>query len=461
MPATKANLDDEFDPARRAPKAFTPVEWEKITIMLDELPPGMPILPPEDQGNFSKYRHRPARVYSKGAAWQNCADALETHDAELCKAYREEIDTLLVFAGLFSAVVTAFSVESYQWLQDDPTDAIIALLSQIERSISQNGTSGAIIAQSSSGIPGGVSARINAYWFLSLSLSLVTALVAILGKQWVREFERHAAMSPREFVGVRQMKFEGLQYWKVGDIISMLPLLLQLSLAVFALGIIKLLWRLHTGVAITVCVPASIALLFYLSTTLLPVFQFHRLKGDVPALHNVFQCSYKSPQAWLAMRTYRAVPQGWLRLRASLLRCICLSGDARKHPAFEDSINSWSDWDRDLNSDQNYGWLNGPASHFRGLSWLGKHMDQSDAKEWIWHCLWDEATEKGTELVSTKLQAGVAHVLDSANGGEEDQGHSQASPPSLVLLYLHHTNMSREFVAEASITLLSTALAIH
>ncbi|EJD44295.1 hypothetical protein AURDEDRAFT_65360 [Auricularia subglabra TFB-10046 SS5] len=56
---------------------------------------------------------------------------MEKHDSELCKAYREEIDTLLVFAGLFSAVVTGFTVESYQWLNDDPSDAMISLLAQI------------------------------------------------------------------------------------------------------------------------------------------------------------------------------------------------------------------------------------------------------------------------------------------------------------------------------------------
>ncbi|EJD44222.1 hypothetical protein AURDEDRAFT_27370, partial [Auricularia subglabra TFB-10046 SS5] len=49
-------------------------------------------------------------------AWKQCSTLMAKHDDEICKAYREEIDTLLVFAGLFSAVVTAFTVESYQWL---------------------------------------------------------------------------------------------------------------------------------------------------------------------------------------------------------------------------------------------------------------------------------------------------------------------------------------------------------
>ncbi|EJD40354.1 hypothetical protein AURDEDRAFT_70154, partial [Auricularia subglabra TFB-10046 SS5] len=98
---------------------------------------------------------------------------MERHDNELCKGYREEIDTLLVFAGLFSAVVTAFSVESYQWLQDDPNDALIGLLSQIARSVAANGS--VTISAQSSGLPRSVSTRINIYWFLALSLSLTAA----------------------------------------------------------------------------------------------------------------------------------------------------------------------------------------------------------------------------------------------------------------------------------------------
>ncbi|EJD44337.1 hypothetical protein AURDEDRAFT_166717 [Auricularia subglabra TFB-10046 SS5] len=101
-------------PTGPAPHGDAP-DWDKLDRMLAELPPGIPILPPEDANDFTKYSY-PPRVYAKDEAWKNCVDAMEKYDAELCKAYREEIDTLLVFAGLFSAVVTGFTVKSYQWL---------------------------------------------------------------------------------------------------------------------------------------------------------------------------------------------------------------------------------------------------------------------------------------------------------------------------------------------------------
>ncbi|KAF9484085.1 hypothetical protein BDN70DRAFT_826282 [Pholiota conissans] len=47
-----------------------------------------------------------------------------------CDAWKDEVQTLLIFAGLF-AVVTAFVIESYKFLLPDPNDTIISLLTQI------------------------------------------------------------------------------------------------------------------------------------------------------------------------------------------------------------------------------------------------------------------------------------------------------------------------------------------
>ncbi|EJD44311.1 hypothetical protein AURDEDRAFT_36708, partial [Auricularia subglabra TFB-10046 SS5] len=148
-------------------------------------------------------------------------------------------------------------------------------------------------------MPNSVSTRINVYWFLALSLSLSAALIAILCKQWIREFERNVGLTPRAYVDRRQMKFEGIRHWQLGVIIAALPLLLQLSLAMFALGVHELLWRLNPVVAIVVCIPTTAVLVFYAATTLLPSIQYFRSKGThYPSLwQKVPQCPYKSPQA--------------------------------------------------------------------------------------------------------------------------------------------------------------------
>ncbi|EIW55553.1 uncharacterized protein TRAVEDRAFT_86592, partial [Trametes versicolor FP-101664 SS1] len=64
-------------------------------------------------------------------AWAACAKALREYDEDMIQDWKEEIDTLLVFAGLFSAILTAFNIESYKLLQQQPEDATAAILTQI------------------------------------------------------------------------------------------------------------------------------------------------------------------------------------------------------------------------------------------------------------------------------------------------------------------------------------------
>ncbi|KAF9255211.1 hypothetical protein L218DRAFT_838420, partial [Marasmius fiardii PR-910] len=46
-------------------------------------------------------------------SWDVLMKAIDTREDEQVEGYKDDIDTLLVFAGLFSAVVTAFTIESY------------------------------------------------------------------------------------------------------------------------------------------------------------------------------------------------------------------------------------------------------------------------------------------------------------------------------------------------------------
>lgn len=289
--------------------------WRKTAEeIFKELPP-VPIhpLPKKHALDLSKYKHQFSCTPAE--AWQKSAEAIEKHDAISCKAYREEIDTLLVFAGLFSAVVTAFTIESYQWLQDDPNDAIIALLSQIAQAGNQSHTSAV-----SGGLPDAVSARINAYWFLSLTLSLASALVAILCKQWVREFERRGDQSPELFISVRQTKLEGFEGWGVAAIVAAIPLILQSALALFAVGVIELLWELHKAVAIVVLGPTAAAGTFYLATTALPGLQF--ICRPFHTLRSVSQCPFKSPQSLLTLRMLSLLWRRYCSLRGGIFEAV-------------------------------------------------------------------------------------------------------------------------------------------
>ncbi|KDR66600.1 hypothetical protein GALMADRAFT_30567, partial [Galerina marginata CBS 339.88] len=153
--------------------------------------------------------------------------------------------------GLFSAVVTAFVIESYKTLQPDPSSAMIDLLSHIATRLDNplNELEVSSIASAASFSPPSSSIRVNILWFLSLILSLTTVLVGIITLQWLREYQSYPGLSPKESLAVFRMRSEGMERWYVWKIFTALPLLLQAALALFLIGVIDFLLTLDNKVA--------------------------------------------------------------------------------------------------------------------------------------------------------------------------------------------------------------------
>ncbi|KAF8154424.1 hypothetical protein B0H34DRAFT_660573 [Crassisporium funariophilum] len=235
----------------------------------------------------------------KGDAWHKCHKLTEKYDNEMCDAWKEEVDKLLIFAGLFSATVTAFTIESYKWLSEEADDVSVRLLAFVATRIT-NSTDplppNLVVSPFS---VNSSDVRINAAWFLSLTLSLSTVLIGILCLQWLREYQRDAALPHKEAVALRQMRYEGLLHWRVPEILSALPVLLQSSLILFFVGLLDLLWSRHTIVAACVSAAVGVVMLFLAATTALPALQ-HALTKDKHLRGR--QCPYKSPQSWLCYR---------------------------------------------------------------------------------------------------------------------------------------------------------------
>ncbi|TFK64414.1 hypothetical protein BDN72DRAFT_265676 [Pluteus cervinus] len=203
------------------------------------------------------------------SSWEQCYKRVKEYDEDMCKSWKDEIDKLLIFAGLFSAAVTAFVVESYQWL-DASSDDTSNLLAQLI-SIQSNTTIIPAVPGPFTPTPSAV--RINICWFLSLVLSLISVLVGVLCLQWLRECERPVAMSFEDKLRYRQVRYEGLIAWEVPRIIAFLPTLLQFGLILFFIGVIDLLWQRNHTVAIVVLVPIACTTSFLIATTILPLLQ--------------------------------------------------------------------------------------------------------------------------------------------------------------------------------------------
>ncbi|KAF9256435.1 hypothetical protein L218DRAFT_1026219, partial [Marasmius fiardii PR-910] len=250
-------------------------------------------------------------------SWDAIMRKVNNFDNDLLGAHKEDIDTLLVFAGLFSAVVTAFTIESYQWLQEDPADTTVLLLMQI---VQQGSGQSPPPSPPQTFTPLPTYVRINTFWFLSLTLSLIVALFGLLCKQWLRTHQRQTnTQTSGQALALCWLRHQSLEHWHVHKILSLLPIFLELALFLFFAGLLELLWNHHPIPFAIVLVAVGLAVVFYLITTILPGLNIiqHALKvyptfavygttlypETVPFLSPItLICPYRSPQSWLAFR---------------------------------------------------------------------------------------------------------------------------------------------------------------
>lgn len=150
--------------------------------------------------------------------------------------------------------------------------------------------------------PTPASIRINAFWFLSLTISLATVLIGILCKQWLREYQKDASVGHHLALELRQMRYESLQKWGVPGILSALPLLLQLALVLFFAGMLDLLWSLSSLVAGLVTTVVGLTMLIVVVTSVLPTCYVSLMQRRSTDSSPIFPCPYKSPQSWLFHR---------------------------------------------------------------------------------------------------------------------------------------------------------------
>ncbi|KAK0457184.1 uncharacterized protein EV420DRAFT_1221148, partial [Desarmillaria tabescens] len=179
--------------------------------------------------------------------WRTYIDESQKFDADRVGDWRDTVDVLLVFAGLFSAVVSAFVVQFSQNLQPDYSQISAYLLFElvsIQQAIS-NGTSVnlplSFLDPTAKFTPATSIAWVNGLWFASLALSLSAALVSVLVKQWLHHYMILPSGTPQERSHVRQYRYMGLRKWQVPLIIGLLPMLMHLALAFFFIGLVVFL----------------------------------------------------------------------------------------------------------------------------------------------------------------------------------------------------------------------------
>ncbi|KAK0445326.1 uncharacterized protein EV420DRAFT_972512 [Desarmillaria tabescens] len=245
--------------------------------------------------------------------WRIFADECQAYDKGKIEVLRDNVDVLLVFAGLFSAVVTTFVAQTSQSLQVDYSEMSAFLLYEmvnIQRAIASgvavDSVSASPLNPTTIFIPSASDRYVNGLWFTSLSLSLVTALVAVLAKQWIRQYMLASSETPRDRCRIRQFRYTGFQDWHVPIIIGILPFLLHIALAIFLAGLVVFLLDLEQSTAYVLLVITGGSYALYLAALLMPLF-FPGCPYQT-SLTDLFFVAHKKILGWTSMARYKLRP---------------------------------------------------------------------------------------------------------------------------------------------------------
>ncbi|KIO18412.1 hypothetical protein M407DRAFT_31916, partial [Tulasnella calospora MUT 4182] len=194
-----------------------------MTTRLPEKLTEMPDMPKEfgsDGGHF--YRH-----------YDELAEEL---DEDLVTSLKAQLDDILIFAGLFAGVNTAFLAFTLPQMSADPADDTNALLLQI--ALGGNGSiASAADLPSASFTPPPRIYPINVLFSVSLTLALLSSFLAVLGQQWVVYYRKRGGGGPEYQRWEQLRRYLGAKRWRLELVLDdVVPSLLQLGLVIFCIA---------------------------------------------------------------------------------------------------------------------------------------------------------------------------------------------------------------------------------
>ena len=212
-------------------------------------------------------------------------------------------------AGLFSAISSAFVIDVQSKLDPNSSERSEAYLRAILLSLNRYIAPGEHpVAPPAWDDPSTEVITALNLLYASFLMSLLTAFVAILGKQWLNHYLRHTGGSIIDRCGDRQRKFDGLEKWLFHLFIESPPVMLQIALLLLTCGLSRHMWSINTSVARVVITFTVLGLVFYV--------------GIVVAGMSSHYCPFQTPAsvALRALRDRGMVQKLFARLPLAALR---------------------------------------------------------------------------------------------------------------------------------------------
>ncbi|KAJ7820891.1 hypothetical protein B0H13DRAFT_2291920 [Mycena leptocephala] len=236
--------------------------------------------------------------------WAVYVSEAEKYDKSLVESWKSDMEGMLIFAGLFSASLTAFIIESYKMLIPDSGESTVRLLSQISQQLTATANGSTFQAPLPAHFSPSVSSLIcNALWFISLGLSLTCALIATLLEQWARDFLHRADMRSSPVIRARiySYLYYGLKRFNMHTVVDIIPLLLHASLLFFFGGLVAFLLPISLAIAVVAAALLAVLVTIYSTLTLLPLWHL--------------DCPYHTPLSTAVWRISQSLMAVWYHPR--------------------------------------------------------------------------------------------------------------------------------------------------
>ena len=163
-------------------------------------------------------------------------------------------------------MTSAFTIQVDSQLKPDSGDETTALLRVLIYEINNTAFGDKVPTLPQWTGPPLTMVHVQAILFASLAISLLSAFLAMLGKQWLNRYvSTDMRGSAVERSHNRQRKLDGIVTWYFDHVMESLPLMLQAALLLLGCALSRYLWDISIAVASVVIGVTSLGLVFYLS----------------------------------------------------------------------------------------------------------------------------------------------------------------------------------------------------
>ncbi|KAG8958217.1 hypothetical protein FRC00_002935 [Tulasnella sp. 408] len=169
----------------------------------------------------------PEELGQDGGKFYRCYDALADEiDEDMVKGLKEQLDGMLIFAGLFAGVNSAFLALTLPLLSPNPAEDTNALLAQNNAILIQLVTGRNDSVPINPQLPSAnfsASSNIfavNALFALSLAFAIVSSFLAVLGRQWLVYYRKRGGGGPDRQRWEQLKRFLGAERWRLEPILD-------------------------------------------------------------------------------------------------------------------------------------------------------------------------------------------------------------------------------------------------